>query len=269
MVESRKTFFFSNTFYFSIDKPNVLLPSTPRLSSYWLYFITSTSYNLAVNLVDSMKIDVVGRPNNLASKLGIELIPYKVAVARAFSIIEQNAVVSSWKDSYVSSLEKKSLQQYIQVPTHGCFVDYKERFTVHNSEAKVLDNIWSIGGERGWYAFNFLWKIRGYLDKLTGGIGLRRGRANPDRLQAGDALDFWRVLLADRDKKRLLLFAEMKLPGEAWLEFKIEKKKGQPVLKQTATFRPKGIWGRLYRYSIVPLHGLVFNGMIRNMERYK
>lgn len=241
---------------------------TPRLSSYWLYFITSTSYNLAVNLVDSMKLNVVGKDNQLAKELGIELISYQKAIELAFSIIEQNAAISSWKDSYVSSLEQRNLHPYVEVPTHGCFIDRKEVPVSNNTVEQVLDNLWSIGGERGWYYAGWLWKLRGYLDKLVGGIGLRRGRTNPVHINAGDALDFWRVLLADREDRRLLLFAEMKLPGEAWLEFRIENEAKKPMLTQTATFRPRGIWGRLYWYSLLPFHWLIFSRMIRNIERY-
>ncbi len=243
---------------------------TPRLSSYWLYFITSTSYKLAVNLVNSMKVDLICEKNNLAAELGIELIPYKKSVENAFSIIAQNAVISSWKDSYQSSLDKKSLKDYVKVPSHGCLTDTKTRVLEPTEVGTVLENIWSIGGKRGWYYANFLWKLRGYMDKAFGGIGLRRGRTSPNRLYAGDALDFWRVLLADREKKRLLLFAEMKLPGEAWLEFRIEdEESGKAKLHQTATFRPRGIWGRVYWYSVLPFHMFVFNGMINNIIRFR
>lgn len=242
---------------------------TPRLSSYWLYFITSTSYKLAVNLVNSMKVNVVGKPNTLAEELGITLIPYQKAIELAFSIIEQNAVISSWKDSYVSSMEQRSLNDYIEVPKHGCLFDHRSIPISHNSVEQVTANIWSIGGQRGWYFANWLWRFRGFLDKLVGGIGLRRGRTNPVELNAGDALDFWRVLLADRQGKRLLLFAEMKLPGEAWLEFNIVNKNEKPFLEQTATFRPHGILGRMYWYSLVPIHWLIFGYMIRNIEKYK
>ena len=123
----------------------------------------------------------------------------------------------------------------------------------------TLDRIWKIGGKTGWYRFNWLWRIRGYLDKLAGGVGLRRGRTHDDYLEAGDPLDFWRVIYADRSEKRLLLFAEMKLPGEAWLEFKIAKDR----LYQRAVFRPKGVWGRLYWFSVLPFHGFIFKGMIK------
>jgi len=108
-----------------------------------------------------------------------------------------------------------------------------------------------------------MWRIRGFVDKLFGGVGLRRGRRNATDLKAGDALDFWRVLLADKKNGRLLLYAEMKLPGEAWLEFKIQEN----ILVQTATFRPLGLWGRIYWYAVLPFHGLIFPGMIRNIVR--
>jgi len=242
---------------------------TPRLSSYWLYFVTSTTYALAVNLVNSMKIDMLCRRNNLANLLDIELIPYEQAVQMAFDKIEQNMVVSSWKDSLVSSTSVSSLTNYIEVPKFGCFKDKKQLVLPVDAASTVWKNISSIGGARGWYYANFLWKIRGFLDKMVGGIGLRRGRTHLHEIHTGDALDFWRVILVDHDNKRLLLFAEMKLPGEAWLEFKIEKdEQGRPTLYQEATFRPQGILGRLYWYSVLPLHYFVFNGMIRNISQY-
>ena len=233
---------------------------TPKLSSYWLYFVTSTSYKLALNLVDSMKIEVVANDNRLEKMLDLKPHSYRQAIDMAFNKIEQNLVVSSWKDSMVSGRFKKSLERHIQVPKFGVLKDLKT-VKVRDCEA-ALNNIWKIGGDNGWYYGNWLWKFRGFLDKLIGGVGLRRGRTHPDKLSPGDALDFWRVLLADRKKRRLLLFAEMRLPGEAWLEFKIDDNN---VLHQTATFRPKGIKGRLYWYSVLPFHYFIFGGMIRNI----
>ncbi len=232
---------------------------SPRLSSYWLYFVTSTTYKLAVNLVDSMKMEVVAKDNRLQQMLGIDPISYEEAIQKAFVKIEQNLVVSSWKDSLVAG-RFSNLKGYIQVPKYGCLKDEKKQ-AIKNPK-KVLSNIWSIGGEKGWYYGNWLWKIRGFMDQLVGGVGLRRGRTHPNKIFAGDALDFWRVLYADPKEKRLLLFAEMKLPGEAWLEFKIDENN---VLYQTATFRPKGLWGRLYWYSLLPFHYFIFGGMIKNI----
>lgn len=238
---------------------------TPRLSSYWLYFVTATSYPLAVNLVNSMKVDVICRDNHLAEILHIPLYTYKEAVKMAFAKIEQNMIVSSWKDALVSSYEGKNLTQFVQVPTNGCFFDYKMRKIAPEEAPRILQNIWSIGGQRGWYYGNWLWQIRGFLDKLVGGIGLRRGRTHVHEIYAGDALDFWRVLVADKKERRLLLYAEMKLPGEAWLEFKIQEN----CLYQTATFRPSGLWGRLYWYAVLPFHYFIFNGMIDQIITFR
>ncbi len=241
---------------------------TPRISSYWLYFVTSTSYKLAVNLVNSMKIEVVSKDNRLDQLLGIQPMSYKAAVRLAFQKIEQNNVVSSWKDSLVSSNVDSSLLEHINVPCDGCFLDKREK-EITTDVGQVLENIWSIGGDRGWYYGDWLWQIRGFLDKLVGGVGLRRGRTNPHNINTGDTLDFWRVLAADRQNKRLLLYAEMKLPGEAWLEFKIVEKGEKQYLQQQATFRPKGLLGRLYWYAVLPFHFFVFDGMAENVSRYK
>ncbi|MDG1572134.1 SDR family oxidoreductase [Robiginitalea sp. M366] len=233
---------------------------TPKLSSYWLYFVTSTSYKLAVNLVDSMKIEVVARDNRLAEMLGIHPHSYEEAIDMAFRKIEQNLVVSSWKDSLVSGRFDRNLEKYIQVPRYGVLTD-KKALKVQDREA-VLERVWKIGGTTGWYYMDGLWKLRGLMDKLAGGVGLRRGRTHPDKIYAGDALDFWRVLLADREEGRLLLFAEMRLPGEAWLEFRIGP---DHILHQNATFRPRGLKGRLYWYSVLPFHYFIFGGMIRKL----
>ena len=239
---------------------------TPRLSSYWLYFITSTSFALAFNLVDSMKVDIVARKNNLAEELGITLLPYKKAVELALEKIEQGNVVSGWKDSFASSGAKLALMNSVTVPTHGCFQDVRVRNVLGRADA-VWQRVWNIGGDTGWYYADWLWELRGLLDKLAGGVGLNRGRTHANDIEAGDALDFWRVLVADKEGKRLLLFAEMRLPGEAWLEFKIISTKAGDQLVQTATFRPRGVFGRLYWYAVLPLHGFIFNGMISNITK--
>ncbi|WP_318311875.1 SDR family oxidoreductase [Flagellimonas crocea] len=234
---------------------------TPKLSSYWLYFVTSTSYKLAMNLVDSMKMEVIAQDNRLQEMLGIETRTYEEAIDMAFKKIEQNLVISSWKDSIASGQIKEDLENYIQVPKYGVLQD-KKSISIKDEDA-VLENVWRIGGETGWYYGNWLWKFRGFMDKVVGGPGLRRGRTHPYKIFPGDALDFWRVLLADKKSKRLLLFAEMKTPGEAWLEFKIK----DGVLYQTATFRPKGLLGRLYWYSVLPFHLFIFGNMIRNIAK--
>jgi uncharacterized protein YbjT (DUF2867 family) len=244
----------------NLKRTIITLPiMTPKLSSYWLYFVTSTSYKLAINLVDSMKVEVICKENDLAERLHIKLIPYKEAVKLAFDKIDQQDVISSWIDAQSSNVLSKGISNLIEVPTFGCFQDKREK-SVKN-EKETVDKIWAIGGENGWYYGNFLWAMRGFMDKLSGGIGLRRGRKSHTKLSVGDALDFWRVLYADKEEKRLLLYAEMKLPGEAWLEFKIENN----ILYQTATFRPLGLWGRLYWYAVLPFHGLIFKGMLNKL----
>jgi uncharacterized protein YbjT (DUF2867 family) len=232
---------------------------TPRLSSYWLYFITSTSYKLAINLVNSMKVEVICGPNNLHKLLPIYLISYRDAVNQAFDKIEQDGVVSSWKDALTGDVLLHGISRHLEIPAYGCFTNVK-RMPVMD-ESMIIDRIWSIGGKTGWYYGDWLWELRGFIDKLFGGVGLRRGRKSNTELYPGDALDFWRVLVADKENRRLLLYAEMKLPGEAWLEFVIK----DGMLIQTATFRPLGIWGRMYWYSLIVLHAFVFRGMIRNI----
>jgi uncharacterized protein YbjT (DUF2867 family) len=235
---------------------------TPKLSSYWLYFITSTSYSLAQNLVDSMKVEVICKENNLKELLGITPVGYEDAIREAFTRIELNQVPSSWKDALTSNTLNAGIARYAEVPTNGCYSDHRE-IQIRDVE-NALNRIWSIGGSNGWYYADWLWGIRGFIDKMFGGVGLRRGRKNQKETSAGESLDFWRVLISDRREKRLLLFAEMKLPGEAWLEFRIDN---HNILHQTATFRPLGLWGRLYWYSVLPFHGFIFRGMIRNIAK--
>ncbi|MTI38675.1 SDR family oxidoreductase [Fulvivirga lutimaris] len=240
---------------------------SPKLSSLWLYFVTSTSYTLGRNLVDSMKNDVVVKEGDINSIIPLKLYSYSKALEMAFSKISQKNVISSWKDAVVNDTIKKNFLDFIDVPNHGCFHDVRN-VTFTRAIPEVRKNIWEIGGDRGWYFGNWMWKIRGFMDLMVGGVGLRRGRRSPSDLKAGDSLDFWRVLLADEKENRLLLYAEMKLPGEAWLEFKIKEQNGKQVLHQKATFRPLGLWGRLYWYLVLPFHFLIFPMMARNIIKY-
>jgi len=239
----------------------IILPvMTPKLSSYWLYFITSTSYRLAQKLVDSMKVEIICTDNNLKDLLGIVPINYEDAIRLAFAKIDLNNVISSWKDALTSNTLREGISKYARVPVYGCYNDIRT-IKVENPE-EVMDRIWAIGGETGWYYGNWIWGIRGFLDKMAGGVGKKRGRKSINKLSAGDTLDLWRVLVADRRERRLLLFAEMKLPGEAWLEFRIDN---ENILHQSATFRPLGVMGRLYWLSLLPFHFFVFRGMLKNI----
>ncbi len=243
----------------------VIVPvMTPKISSYWLYFVTSTSYTLAKNLVNSMKVEVICKPNNLASTLCIKLIDYDKAIQLAFDKIEQNQVLSSWKDAQTSEIFKEGFSKFIEVPINGCFKDIRTRKLEKSTIS--LEKIWRIGGKTGWYYGTWLWEIRGLIDQIFNGVGMRRGRKSDTELNTGDTLDFWRVMIANKEEKRLLLYAEMKLPGEAWLEFKIDR---DDTIIQTATFRPIGLLGRLYWYAVLPFHGFIFKGMINKIASTK
>ena len=233
---------------------------TRRLSSYWLFFVTKISYSVAVKLVDSMKVEVVCKDNELERMLGIEPVGYDTAIRLAFDRIEQHQVYSSWTDALTSRRLEAGLSHFIQVPEHGCYRDARRR-AVRDAEAST-ERIWSIGGETGWYSADLLWNLRGFLDRLVGGVGKHRGRANPHEIATGEALDFWRVIYANRDERRLLLYAEMKMPGEGWLEFRIDRNN---ILHQTATFRPMGVLGRFYWFCMIPFHAVIFRSMIRRI----
>lgn len=236
---------------------------SPRMSSFWLYFVTSTSYYLAVNLVNSMKVEVVCSDNRLQQMLGIVPLTYQEACRRALERINLDTVASSWTDA-VSMKKDNQLFEYMEVPVYGILHD-RRSMKIKGDPEKVLEKIFSIGGDTGWYFANWIWNVRGVIDKLVGGVGLRRGRRNATDLNPGDALDFWRVLIADRENKRLLLFAEMKVPGEAWLEFKIVLQEDGFYLIQTATFMPKGVSGRLYWWGLLPIHLVMFQEMIKSI----
>lgn len=242
---------------------------TPRLSSWWLYLVTSTSFSLAQSLVESLKNDTIADPARRIDRVVPHAcMSYREALALAFQRIEQNEVVSSWSDAMSSGTLRQNYMDAIQIPKNGMFFDRQLR-TFTRPVGEVLENIWRIGGDRGWYKTDWLWRIRGLLDKLVGGVGLRRGRRSPNHLRAGDPLDFWRVLVADRAAKRLLLYAEMKLPGEAWLQFRIvDNPDGTHALEQLAAYRPQGLAGRLYWYSVLPFHGIIFKGMVKNLIEY-
>lgn len=232
---------------------------TPKLSSYWLYFITSTSFKLASALVSSMRVEVVCRDNRINELLDIKPMSYRHALQKAIVKIDQDEVASSWKDAQISGQFKGSISYYLKVPKKDCFIDRRKR-KIRNRDYTIA-KIWSIGGETGWYYGDWLWGLRGFIDKLFGGVGVRRGRTNKHDIHAGDALDFWRVVYANKEEGKLILYAEMKLPGEAWLEFKIFNN----TLYQAATFKPSGILGRLYWYAVLPFHGFIFNGMINKL----
>ncbi|MEJ5993574.1 SDR family oxidoreductase [Pedobacter sp. Du54] len=241
---------------------------TPRLSSLWLNLVTAVPYALARSLVDSMKNEVICENEHIKKVVPRDCLTYESALNLAFEKIEQNSIVSSWKDALNRGYLETSFMDQVKVPQNGT-VEYKVKMPFERKAEEVFDNIWEIGGKRGWYYLDWLWSFRGFLDKLFGGVGTRRGRTSNTSIQAGDVLDFWRVLLADKTNKRLLLYAEMKVPGEAWLEFKIIHYHGKSYLSQIATFRPNGLWGRIYWYAMYPFHLFIFDGMAKRITQYQ
>ena len=240
---------------------------SPEFSSHWLSLITSADFALAKNLVTSMKNEVIVEKTGIEKIVDIRCYSYEESIQKALYRISTEDVFSSWKDAFIY-MDTKNFTD-IEVPEYGCFFDRQEFFFEHDI-AEVIDNVFNIGGERGWYYWNWAWEIRGFLDILFGGVGLRRGRRSGTELYQGDALDFWRVLRADRKNGRLALYAEMKLPGEAFLEFTVEETfDGRKRFYQKATFRPQGLWGRLYWYLMMPAHIFIFKGMALNIINYQ
>lgn len=233
---------------------------TPRLSSYWLVFITQVRYSLCSYLVESMKTDTIVKLNEIQNIIPHNCMSYNEALALIFQKISKSEVISSWMDSWEIEGTDLNIKKYLEVPVEGCLKD-ERRVIIKESKADVIDRIWQIGGEQGYYAMNWAWHLRGFLDRMIGGVGLNRGRRHPKEIQEGDSIDFWRVILADKSRGHLILLADMLVPGEAWLEFKLKEENGKLYLIQTATFRPKGIFGRIYWYILAPFHFFIFRKM--------
>ncbi len=231
-----------------------------KLSSHWLKLMTATNIYLAKNLVSSLSMKTVCQEDRIKLLIPQKLLSYDEAIERAFSKIAQNMVPSTWYDSLVSGELRHEQLINVNVPEHGVYTDERS-CNITATEAQCIDAVWSLGGKNGWPSMHWAWVIRGIVDKMFGGIGMRRGRRHPEDLRNGDALDFWRVILADRERGRLIMYAEMKLPGEAWLEYHL---KGGELI-QKATFRPTGIMGRLYWLSVYPFHGIIFPRMVKRL----
>lgn len=235
---------------------------TPRLSSLWLVFITSVRFSLCFYLVESIKTSSIVLLSEIQTILPHRCLTFKRALELAFQNIDQNEVVSTWMDAWDIEGSNPNIQHYIEVPKEGCLKD-ERKYRVIDSKEAAIDRIWRIGGDRGYYSLNWAWKLRGLFDQMIGGVGLNRGRRHPSEIQPGDSIDFWRVIRADKDQGDLILFAGMKMPGEAWLDFKLIQENNDWFLIQTATLRPKGILGRLYWYALMPFHFFIFKKMAK------
>lgn len=228
-----------------------------NLSSYWLNLFTPVPFQVAKALIEGLKSEVVIQNQCATTHFPeIEPLSFKEAVKQAVHEIEQNQVLSRWSDNAGIIWEKDHTKEI----SDAIFVDRKTLDLNTIDHNKVFQSFMSIGGKNGWFDYDFLWELRGGLDQLIGGVGLKRGRRDPKELRIGESLDFWKVVDI-KENERLLLFAQMKVPGSAWLEFKIENN----TLVQSAYFYPKGVLGRLYWYSLIPLHYFVFNNMINSI----
>jgi uncharacterized protein YbjT (DUF2867 family) len=237
---------------------------TPRLSSYWVHLVTPIPSDIARPLIEGLRNKAIvsdQRALNLFSQ--ITPMSYREAVSRALDSLAATEIETTWSDSLVSS--QGDTTPVVLTAHEGMLIERRQR-VVNASPEKVYRTFTGLGGKRGWLSFNWAWRFRGLLDSMVGGVGFRRGRRHPDELRVGDALDFWRVE-AIEEARLLRLRAEMKLPGRAWLQFKVEPlPNNQSRLTQTAFFAPKGVFGFLYWYSIYPIHGWVFSSLIKKLS---
>jgi uncharacterized protein YbjT (DUF2867 family) len=243
---------------------------TPKLSSLWIGFVTPVPTSLARPLVGSLISEVVADPKKSIDKLipkpAEGLIDVDGAVNLALSNVSSNTVSTRWSDATLPTAPWQKAQSDPEWAGEMLLKDKKVRVT-DASIKSLWEAIEEIGGDNGWYGADFLWYLRGLLDRMIGGVGLRRGRRDPIHLRVGESLDFWRVesLVPEQSLK---LYAEMILPGKAWLEFRISKlPNGQSEVVQEASFSPRGLGGQLYWYAVLPFHIFVFPTMIRNLIR--
>ena len=237
---------------------------TPRLSSYWIHLVTPVPAAIARPLAEGLSNPVICTENSITELLPQELFDARKAIRLALDRIRQQQVETTWSDS--GNLQPAEWSSTGDPSWSGgsVFEDSRE-LVLEATAGEIWPAVTSIGGDVGYYYANWLWQLRGLIDRLGGGVGLQRGRRSAAALYPGDVVDFWRVL-AIKPQQQLLLIAEMKLPGKATLSFKlIEQDDGVTALQQTARFLPRGLFGLLYWYLVTPFHFFVFNGMIRGI----
>jgi hypothetical protein len=235
---------------------------TPRLSSLWLGLTTPVYARIGRKLIEGVRNPTVVTRDDAQRDFDLRPMTMSAAIDRAMRNEDRRFALTRWSDAISSSGSPKS---WGGVKFGSRLVDSHRVRTAAGPE-RAFAPIRRLGGENGWYYANWLWRIRGFMDLLVGGIGMRRGRRDPEELQVGDALDFWRVE-AYEPGRRLRLAAEMKVPGRAWLEFEVRPENGGSEIRQTAVFDPVGLGGLLYWYGIYPLHGRIFLGMLRAVAR--
>ena len=238
---------------------------TPRLSSYWVHLVTPIPAIIARPLIDGLRNEVIVR-EAVARDLFPQLKPmdYQSAVSLALADLEARHIETSWSDALVNS--QGDIIPVVLSTQEGMIIERRQQI-VSTPPATVFKMVSRLGGQTGWLYLNWTWRLRGWIDRLVGGVGLRRGRRDPEAIRMGDAIDFWRVEAVEPDQ-RLLLRAEMKLPGCAWLQFEAHSFQGEQTrLVQTAFFAPKGLLGLAYWYLFYPIHRIIFAGMIRNLAQ--
>jgi uncharacterized protein YbjT (DUF2867 family) len=242
---------------------------TPKLSSLWIGFVTPVPTRLARPLIGSLINETVADPKKsidaIIPKPPEGLIDVTTAINLALSRTTSNQVETRWSDANVITAPWQKAQSDPDWAGEITLRDKRDVLTDAPIDC-VWKSIEQIGGETGWYGADFLWWARGVIDRLVGGVGIRRGRRDPKHLRIGDSLDFWRVEAIEKEKV-LRLYAEMILPGKAWLEFRIANEGGKVRIVQEATFSPRGLGGQLYWYAVLPLHAFVFPTMLRNIVR--
>ena len=236
---------------------------TPRLSSLWLGLVTPLYARVGRKLVDSLRHPTVVRDNSTQRLFTIKPIGVCEAIDRSLRNEDSDFAQTRWSDALSAAVDAP--RQWGGTRFGNRLVDSRST-QVSAPPASVFAAVEHIGGAAGWYYANWLWTLRGWLDLLLGGVGMRRGRPDPERLRVGDTLDCWRVE-SIQPGQRLRLAAEMKLPGRAWLEFEVQPDKNGTRLRQTATFDPLGLWGLAYWYGVWPLHQFVFAGMLRGLAQ--
>jgi uncharacterized protein YbjT (DUF2867 family) len=230
---------------------------SPRLSSHWIGLVTPLPTGVAKPLVDSLTVEVTVEDNAYAQRVAAPLIGYRDAVTRALQHANDLDVTTRWSGASISP----ALPYPSDPEWSGGTVEIDEQAV--ETEAPVRDLFWAfsrIGGDVGYYTMNWAWALRGLIDTLVGGVGLRRGRRHPEEVRKGETVDFWRVARVVPGRS-LELYAEMKLPGDAWLAFRAEEAEEGSRLTQTALFRPRGLWGRLYWWAMFPFHAFIFKRM--------
>ena len=233
---------------------------SPKLSSYWINIVTPIPASIARPLVEGLTSEVVVDDPEPAKAYKVRPISYETAVKLALNRASQGAVETLWSGS-LAAVPRGTPRQEKLLDAEGMLSDHRSRrFKVSTDSA--FEAIVSIGGEEGWYTFDWLWQIRGAIDRLWGGVGMRRGRRDPHNLLPGDTLDFWRVE-SIKDNDHVQLRAEMKVPGRAWLRFDVKgEEDGTTEIQQTAYFEPKGLFGFLYWWAMYPAHLFIFPSMI-------